>query len=230
MPGATSDNTYIDRRAQILRGTQIWPGITILGNSAIGENCTLKDNAKVENSLVGSGSIVESSKIIDSFIGRGTRISESTIKNSRVGEMVTVGQYSVVEEDSVVGHEAQIGFCVILRRAVIGMKTKVPYLTELADIETGDDTNMAAGMKVSNFNGLDKKKTFVGNRCFIGTGVNLNGGVRTGNEVRIEPELFVASKKPIEDHTWLVKCTHGNHYFDPILNGSFKIPEHWKSV
>jgi bifunctional N-acetylglucosamine-1-phosphate-uridyltransferase/glucosamine-1-phosphate-acetyltransferase GlmU-like protein len=143
---------------------------------------------------------------------------------------VSIDSGSVIE-DSYIEHGAQIGIGNIFRRARIGARTKVPYKAQLADIEIGPDTNMANRITVSNFDGLRKNKTRIGAGCFIGTDVNINGGVKIGDEVRIYPKLFITTKY-ISNHAWVKDCRCENkfHRYHIEPNRSFKIPEHWRWV
>lgn len=150
------------------------------------------------------------------------------------GAVVDLG---TVIEDSRIGGFAEIGVHNTIRKAEIGARVKIPYDAQLADIKVGDDTNIARGVTVSNFDGLRKRQTKIGNGCFIGTDVNLNGGLILGDEVRVYPKLFVASRQPIPDHAWIKACNCRNREKAPyhvegkpyhiVPNSSFKIPSHW---
>lgn len=147
-----------------------------------------------------------------------------------LGARVCVGMNSVIE-GSFIEDDVEIGLGNIIRRARIGARTKVPYKAQLADIEIGPDTNMANRITVSNFDGLRKNKTRVGAGCFIGTDVNINGGVAIGDEVRIYPKLFVTTRW-IPDHSWVrdCRCEDKFHRYHIKPNQSFKIPGHWRWI
>ena len=147
-----------------------------------------------------------------------------------IGARVSIDCNSVIE-DSFIEDGVEIGIGNIIRRTRIGARTKVPYNAELVNTEVGPDTNIARNVTVSNFDGLRKNKTRIGAGCLIGTDVNINGGVETGDEVRIYPKLFVTTRW-IPDHAWVrdCRCKGRPHSYDIEPNRSFKIPGHWRWV
>lgn len=145
-----------------------------------------------------------------SIIGPRVVIEHSVIDNSQLDSGVEVGPFNII------------------RRCSIGSRTKIPYQSEIADAMIGADNNIARDATFSNFDGVEKRATVMGDGCFVGTSVNINGGMEIRHEVRISPNLFIASPEPIKSHSWVVPCKHqGEHYFDELPNRSFKIPPHW---
>lgn len=149
---------------------------------------------------------------------------------SRIGKNVVIDQGSVIDW-SYIGEGVEIGIGNILRRALVGERCKIPYDAELVDIVIGEETNIARGVTISNFDGLEKQKTIIGARCFIGTDVNIMPGIEIGDEARIYPKLLVASKTSIPPHAWILpKCENGRHGIIIRENSSFKIPGHWRWI
>lgn len=153
-------------------------------------------------------------------------------KTNTIGKDVFIDTGSFVE-DAYLEDLVEIGKKNIIVRARIGKRTKVPYDAELVDIEIGPDTNIARGVTISNFDGMTKKLTKLGAGCFIGTNVNINGGVEMGDEVRVYPNLFVTAYW-IPNHAWIRSCRCKNrkvpHAYDIEYNRSFKIPGHWRWI
>lgn len=149
---------------------------------------------------------------------------------SKIGKNVVIDHGSLIDW-SLIGNDVEIGTGNILRRACVGARCKIPYDAELIDIVIGEETNIARGVTVSNFNGIEKQKTIIGARCFIGTDVNIVPEIELGDEVRVYPKLLVASKTPIPSHAWVLpKCENGRHGITIRENSSFKIPGHWRWV
>lgn len=172
------------------------------------------------------------------WIDKRTEIGDNSclLPNSYILGATTLGARVCVNFDSIVEgsfieDDVEIGIDNIIRRAHIGARTKIPYNAELVDIEIGPDTNIARNVTVSNFDGLRKNQTRIGAGCFIGTDVNINGGVIIGDEVRIYPKLFVTTRW-IPDHAWArdCRCEGRPHPYDIEPNRSFKIPEHWRWI
>jgi len=165
------------------------------------------------------------------WIDRMANVSPEAVLIGNVeirGERSVVGPKVVIEhsviDDSQLDSGVEVGPFNIIRRCSIGPRTKIPYQSELADVVLGSDNNVARNATFSNFDGIQKRLTTIGNGCFIGTDVNINGGTVVGNEVRIWPKLFIASAQPIKSHSWLIPCVND---FEELPNSSFKIPGHW---
>lgn len=149
---------------------------------------------------------------------------------SWIGKNVVVDQGSVIDW-SYIGNNVEIGIGNIFRRTHVGERCKIPYNAELIDIVIGEETNIARGVTISNFDGIEKQKTIIGARCFIGTDVNIVPEIEIGDEVRIYPKLLVASKTLIPSHAWILpKCENGRHGITIRENSSFKIPGHWRWI
>lgn len=162
----------------------------------------------------------------DIFLGQGVEIRGP----STIFRKVVIQQNTFID-DSVVRSEAEIGRNNTLIRCYIGERTKIPYDAQLSDITIGQDTNIARGVTISNFDGLEKKHTWIGNRCFIGTDVNIIGGLEMGDEVRIFSKMLVHYKKRIPDHAWVLPKYDGGQIGVQIReNSSFKIPGHWRWI
>ena len=63
----------------------------------------------------------------------------------------------------------------------------------MGDCEIGENTNIGCGTITCNYDGFNKSKTIIGDKCFIGSNVNLIAPVTLGNNV------FVAAGSTITD-------------------------------
>ncbi len=146
-----------------------------------------------------------------------------------IGNNVTVDSGTIIDGNSMIDDDVQIGVRNTIRRAIIGRGTRVPYDAALIDFECGEECNIARGVTVSNFGGLRKRKVVIGNGCFVGTDVNLVAPLTFGDEVRIFPQTRVISKRPIEHHAWVRDAIENTQRISKIVpNRSFKIPGHFR--
>jgi len=193
-------NTFIDAGVKIGRDTTVYPSAFIEGGTTIGTNC-----------VIGPGC-----RIVDSFIGDGTRIDNSVILESKIGNNVQVGPFAYIRPESVIGDKAKIGDFVEIKKSSVGDKTKIPHLAYIGDAEIGSETNIACGVITVNYNGKVKNKTKVGNRCFIGCNVNLvapvevkdNAYVAAGSTITEnvpEYSLAIAREKQTNKEGWVTK-------------------------
>jgi NDP-sugar pyrophosphorylase family protein len=79
-------------------------------NSIIGENCTIKPNAKIINSVIGAGVHIEEKAVIEnSVIWAHTRISSAAhIKSAIIGRSCYIGKNVSISENSVLGDKTSL--------------------------------------------------------------------------------------------------------------------------
>ena len=169
------ENTYIDSNVKIGRDSVIKPGVTIEGNTTIGENCEIGVNTRIVNSKIGNNVEILSSNIVDSVID----------------EDATVGPFANLRPKSDIGKNVKIGDFVEVKNSKIGNNSKVSHLTYIGDGDVGEDVNIGCGVVFVNYDGINKNKTIVGDNSFIGCNVNLIA------PVEVEENAYVAAGSTI---------------------------------
>lgn len=154
--------TYIDEEVVIGTGTTIYPGNILEGNTVIGENCVLGPNNRITNSTIDTGAEVTNSVLIDSKVGSETH----------------VGPFAYLRPNSVIGKSARIGDFVEIKNSNIGDNTKVSHLTYVGDSDVGSEVNFGCGTVTVNYDGINKHRTTIGNKVFIGCNTNLIAPVK----------------------------------------------------
>ncbi len=149
--------TYIDSTVEIGIDTIIYPNVTLEGNTKIGENCIIRSNTRIKDSIIQDSVEVESSTILESEIGSNT----------------TVGPYAYIRPDCKVGNNVKVGDFVELKNSTIGNNTKVPHLIYVGDADVGSNVNIGCGSIFVNYNGKDKFRSVVEDDCFIGCNTNI---------------------------------------------------------
>lgn len=157
--------TYIDETVEIGEGTVIYPGNILEGNTKIGINCILGQNNRIVDSIIDDGADVMSSVLIESKVGEGTHI----------------GPFAYLRPNSNVGKNARIGDFVELKNSNIGDGTKVSHLTYVGDSDVGSEVNFGCGTVTVNYDGINKHRTTIGNKVFIGCNTNLVSPVKLGD-------------------------------------------------
>lgn len=151
------NNTYIEYGVKIGIDTTIYPGVTLEGNTEIGENCIIR----------------QGSRIINSTISNGVEIESSTIKDSFVGESSCIGPYAQLRPSSNLGKNVKVGNFVEVKNSSLGDGTKAGHLAYIGDAKVGKDVNIGCGVVFVNYNGREKFVTTVGDNAFIGSNSNL---------------------------------------------------------
>ena len=126
--------------------------VTLANNVEIGANCIIKD------ATIGEGTIILANSMIDSSI---------------VGSNVNIGPFARLRPGTVLADNAKIGNFVETKNANIGKGSKVNHLSYIGDTEMGQDVNIGAGTITCNYDGVNKHRTIIGDRAFIGSASQL---------------------------------------------------------
>ncbi|OQX74173.1 MAG: UDP-N-acetylglucosamine diphosphorylase/glucosamine-1-phosphate N-acetyltransferase [Campylobacteraceae bacterium 4484_4] len=135
--------------------------VVIEGESEIDQNVTLLKGAKIVESHIKSGSVIEESEIIRSSVGPISRVRPgSRLIDTHIGNFVEVKKS-------------------ILRGVKAG------HLSYLGDSEIGEGTNIGAGTITCNYDGKKKYKTKIGKNVFVGSDTQIVAPVVIEDEVLI---------------------------------------------
>lgn len=173
-------NTYIGADVTIGSDTIVYPGTLLEGQTVIGEDCYIGPN----------------SHIVDSQIGHRTKIDASVVEESMIGEDVTVGPYAHIRPASNVLNRAKVGNFVELKKTTLGEGSKASHLTYLGDAEIGADVNIGCGTITVNYDGVNKFKTIIGDRSFIGCNANLVAPVTIHSDTYVAAGTTVTKEVP----------------------------------
>lgn len=186
-------STYIDAGVKIGRDTLVHPGVTIEGNSVIGEDVVLYPGSRIVDSQISSGSIVQNSVILEAVVGENT----------------TIGPYAYLRPKSVIGNGCRVGDFVEVKNAQIKDGAKVSHLSYIGDGEIGENSNIGCGVVFVNYNGKKKSRTIIGKNAFVGCNVNLIA------PVTVHDGAFVAAGSTItkdvdKDALGIARCEQKN--------------------
>lgn len=162
-----TDGVIIERNVEIGTGTEILPNTIIRGNTKIGNNCT-----------IGSGSVIE-----NCTIGNNVTVDTAQIYNSVIEDDVKIEHYVHIRPNSHIKKGAYVSDFVEIKNSVIGEKTAVSHLVYIGDSDVGRKVNIGAGTVTVNYDGIEKSRCTVGDKCFIGCNTKLIAPVRLGKAV-----------------------------------------------
>ena len=140
------------------------PNTIILGDTVIGENCTIGPNTYIDNSKIGDDVILDNCKILDSTVESG----------------VDAGPFVKVRANSTLKKGVHIGNFVEVKNSIVGEGTKSAHLTYIGDSDVGKDVNFGCGTVTCNYDGKNKSRCTIGDGAFIGCNTNLVAPVRVG--------------------------------------------------
>lgn len=178
--GITNDdllkfNIVIGEEVKVGKNVVLHQGCCILGNSVLEDKCEIGNNSVITNAHVGN-----SVKVLSSFV-----------EDSFVGDNATIGPFATIKKNSKIGSGCRIGNFVEIKNSQIGERTKIAHLAYVGDAELGCDCNIGCGVVFCNYNGNLKQKSYVGNKVFIGSNVNIIA------PVKIEDFSYIAAGSTI---------------------------------
>lgn len=158
-------SVWIDPRAEVGRGTVIYPSVVVEGKSRIGQNCLIYPHCH----------------IIDSRLGHRVKVfGASVIEGCRIENEVQVGPFSRLRPETRLRRGSRVGNFVEMKKTVFGPESKAMHLSYLGDTRVEDQVNVGAGTITCNYDGERKHRTFIGRKSFIGSGTELVAPVKIG--------------------------------------------------
>ena len=171
---------YIDEGVSIGAGTTIYPCVVIEGDVTIGENCTIGQNTRIKDSVIGDGTSVQSSVILE----------------SRVGNETSIGPFAYLRPGSDVGSGCKVGDFVEIKNSKLGDGAKAAHLTYVGDSDVGERVNLGCGVVFVNYDGSSKYRSVVEDGAFIGCNVNLVSPVHVGREAYVAAGSTITKDVP----------------------------------
>ncbi|MDD4066844.1 MAG: hypothetical protein PHH22_02590 [Clostridia bacterium] len=151
------DSTYIENTVSIGNGTVIYPNNYIEGETIIGKDCIIGPN----------------NRIINTVIANGVNIQSSYITDSKIGDKCEIGPFAHIRPNNVLNNSVKVGAFVELKNSNIDDETHVAHLTYIGDSDVGKKVNFGCGTTIANYNGVEKNRCIIEDKCFIGCNTNL---------------------------------------------------------
>ncbi len=143
--------------------------------------------------------------------GPGVRIGDNVeirafcdIEDVVIGQGATIGPFARIRGGATLGENVHLGNFVEVKKSKLGDGVKAGHLSYLGDAEIGARTNIGAGTITSNYDGVNKSKTIIGDDVFIGSHTSLVAPVTVGDRAYtasgstinqdVEPEALAISR------------------------------------
>jgi bifunctional UDP-N-acetylglucosamine pyrophosphorylase/glucosamine-1-phosphate N-acetyltransferase len=165
----------------------IAPGVEITGPTEI----------YGETRIAGGVTVASHCLLQDCVIAEGARLHNfSHCENALVGQACTVGPYGRLRPGSVLEDGAHVGNFVEVKKSVLHRGVKANHLSYLGDAEIGAGTNIGAGTITCNYDGVNKHKTSIGERAFIGSNTALVAPVTVGDGALVAAGSVITKDVP----------------------------------
>jgi bifunctional UDP-N-acetylglucosamine pyrophosphorylase / glucosamine-1-phosphate N-acetyltransferase len=158
------------------------PATYVEAEVAVGRDTVLLAGTRLEGrTSVGRGAIIgPATRLVDAVVEDDASVSYSVVVDASVGPGATVGPYTYLRPGTRLEDGAKAGAFVEMKKARIGLGSKVPHLSYLGDATVGADVNVGAGTITCNYDGYDKHETVIEDGAFIGSDTMLIAPVRIG--------------------------------------------------
>lgn len=182
-------------------------GATIRTSARIDASVVIEVDATIEHGVVlrgatriGPGARIDVGCVLDDVdVGAGvTVLPYSVLRQSEIGERAQIGPFSHVRPDCTIGPEAHLGNFVEAKKTRLGRRAKANHLAYLGDGDIGEEANVGAGTIFCNYDGVQKHRTVIGARAFIGSDSQLVAPVTVGEGAYVATGTTVTRDVPAE--------------------------------
>ena len=150
-----------------LREKFIKSGVKMIGPETIffSKDTKIGNNVTIEPYVViGSKVKIGNNVIIKSF---------SHLESCKIENKVEIGPYARIRPNTILKEGSKVGNFVEIKKSTLGNKSKVNHLSYVGDAQIGKSVNIGAGTITCNYDGVNKNKTKIKDKVFIGSNSSL---------------------------------------------------------
>jgi len=151
--------------------------------ATVGRDTVLYPQVQIEGSTeIGEGCTIHAGcRIRNSRLGNLVTVLDGcVILESEIADEAAIGPYAHLRPESRIRRKAKVGNFVEIKKSLIGEGSKVPHLTYVGDATVGERVNIGAGTITCNYDGFAKHQTVIEDEVFIGSNTSLVAPVRIG--------------------------------------------------
>ncbi|SFS14198.1 UDP-N-acetylglucosamine pyrophosphorylase /glucosamine-1-phosphate N-acetyltransferase [Agrococcus baldri] len=213
-------STWIDVDVTLAEDVTILPGSQLHGATVVAAGATIGPDTTLVDTEVGEDAVV--------------RRTDATL--SVIGARASVGPWSYLRPNSVIGEGGKIGTFVETKNSQLGAGSKVPHLSYIGDATIGAGVNVGGGAITANYDGVDKHRTTIDDEVHTGVHnsfvapVRIGAGAKTGAGAVIrkdvEPGALAISVAPQRNMAgWVEANRPGSKAADAAAAADTHAPE-----
>lgn len=182
------DPARFDLRGELLFGEDcsIDVNVVLSGRNVIGNRVHIGPNCVLHNVEIGDDASIA---------------ANSVLEDAKIGAHCRVGPFARIRPGTVLFEHARVGNFVEVKAAQLQAGAKVNHLSYIGDAEVGRAANIGAGTITCNYDGVNKHRTIIGERAFVGSGTNLVAPVTVGAGATIGAGSTINRDAPAEQLT-----------------------------
>jgi bifunctional UDP-N-acetylglucosamine pyrophosphorylase/glucosamine-1-phosphate N-acetyltransferase len=175
------ESVYIDQDVTIGVGATIYPNVTLLGKTSIGEKVIVESGSFIKNSTIYANAEI---------------LANSYLEEAIVHEKATIGPMARLRPGADIGTESKIGNFVEVKKSKLARGVKVSHLSYVGDAEIGENSNIGCGFITCNYDGANKHKTKIGKNTFIGSDCQMIAPIEIGNDAFVAAGSTITKSVP----------------------------------
>jgi len=173
--------TYIDRDVAVGADSIIHPGVSLEGNTSLGQGREIHSGVRIVNCRVGDRVVIK---------------NHCLITDSTIGSDASVGPFAHLRPGAELQDGAHVGNFVELKKTVLGPGSKAMHLAYLGNATIGAKVNIGAGTITCNYDGVTKHSTIIEDGAFIGSDSQLVAPVTIGKDAYVGSGTTVREDVP----------------------------------
>ena len=129
-----------------------------------------------KDTKIGSNVTIEPYVVIGSKVKIGNNViikSFSHLESCKIENKVEIGPYARIRPNTILKEGSKVGNFVEIKKSTLGNKSKVNHLSYVGDAQIGKSVNIGAGTITCNYDGVNKNKTKIKDKVFIGSNSSL---------------------------------------------------------
>ena len=129
-----------------------------------------------QDTKIGNNVTIEPYVVIGSKVKIGNNViikSFSHLESCKIENKVEIGPYARIRPNTILKEGSKVGNFVEIKKSTLGNKSKVNHLSYVGDAQIGKSVNIGAGTITCNYDGVNKNKTNIKDKVFIGSNSSL---------------------------------------------------------
>ena len=129
-----------------------------------------------KDTKIGNNVTIEPYVVIGSKVKIGNNViikSFSHLETCKIENKVEIGPYARIRPNTILKEGSKVGNFVEIKKSTLGNKSKVNHLSYVGDAQIGKSVNIGAGTITCNYDGINKNKTIIKDKVFIGSNSSL---------------------------------------------------------
>ncbi|SNR80908.1 UDP-N-acetylglucosamine pyrophosphorylase /glucosamine-1-phosphate N-acetyltransferase [Methylobacillus rhizosphaerae] len=183
-----ADPARIDVRGTLTAGrdVEIDVGCVFEGEVTLADNVRIGSYCVIRNASIGTGTVLAAYTHID---------------DASLAEACKIGPYARLRPGTNLADHTHVGNFVELKNAQVDSGSKINHLSYIGDATVGKDVNIGAGTITCNYDGVNKSRTVIEDKAFIGSDTQLVAPVTVKAGATIAAGTTVTQDAPAEQLT-----------------------------